>query len=62
MNANKGLVEEIRSKVKECLKDTDPLSPANQVYLKEKIRNDIGKFIYRKTHRTPMILPVILTM
>ena len=62
MNANKGLVEEIRFRVKECLKDTDPLSQANQTYLKEKVRDEIGKFIYKKTHRIPMILPVILTM
>ena len=61
MNANKGLVEEIRFRVKDCLVDKDPLSQANQTYLKEKVRDDIGKFIYKKTHRVPMILPVILT-
>ena len=61
MNANKKLVEEIRSKVIGCLTlDRDPGSQLDDGYVKEKMRDEIGKFIYKKTHRTPMILPVIL--
>jgi len=62
MNANKKLVEDIRLKVKETLKDSDPLTPANQTYIKDKVREDITKFIYKRTHRSPMVLPVILLM
>jgi len=61
MNANKKLVEEIRSKVIGCLTaDKEPGSQLDDGYVKEKMRDEIGKFIYKKTHRTPMILPVIL--
>jgi ribonuclease J len=64
MNANKRLVEEIRSRVMSCLldKDTQSVSQMDDAYMKEKMRDEIGKFIYKKTHRTPMILPVILEM
>lgn len=60
MNANKRLVEDIRNQVIDNLTGVDTLSQTNQAYLKDKMRDEIGKFIYKKTHRTPMILPVIL--
>jgi ribonuclease J len=60
MNANKKLVEDIRSKVKEILATYDSINSDNQSYIKEKIRGDVTKFIYKRTHRNPMVLPVIL--
>ena len=60
MKANKKLVEETRKKAKEILKDEDPRTSANQAYLKEKLRNDLGQFLFKKTERRPLILPVII--
>ena len=47
-------------RVKKILKVRDPRNPANEVYLKNKIRNDIGEFLFKKTERRPMVLPVII--
>jgi mRNA degradation ribonuclease J1/J2 len=29
-------------------------------YYKDRIRNEIGQFLYQKTQRRPMVLPVII--
>lgn len=60
MKENKKLVEDTRKKAKEILKDKDPRTSANQSFLKEKLRNDLGKFLFQKTERRPLILPVII--
>lgn len=62
MKENKKLIETTRNKVKAILRDNDPKTRANDVYIKNKIRNDIGKYLFKKTERRPMILPVIIKM
>jgi ribonuclease J len=53
------LLGKVRDKVKRILKDNDPKTPAIDSYLKEKIRNEVGQFLYSQTRRRPMVLPVI---
>jgi ribonuclease J len=60
MKENKKLVEETRKKVRAILKDYNPKTSANDVYIKDKIRNEVGKFLFQKTERRPMVLPVII--
>ena len=60
MKENKELVEATRKKVRSILKDYNPKTSANDAYIKEKIRNEIGKFLFQKTERRPMVLPVII--
>ncbi len=60
MREQKQLVELIRGKVKDIINSSDPSTPATDEYVKEKVRNDLGQFIYTKTHRRPMVLPVII--
>ncbi len=60
MNANKKLVEEIRTRTTNCFNDRNDKLPFDNAFMKEVIREEISKFIYKKTHRTPMVLPVIL--
>jgi len=60
MKENKKLIEDTRRKVKQIVVDRDPKSSLDTDYVKNKIRNEIGKFIYKKTERRPMILPVII--
>ena len=57
---NKKLMEETRNKVKRILKDTDPKIEAFPDYIKNKIRNDIGQFLFMKIERRPMVLPVVI--
>jgi ribonuclease J len=60
MRENKELIERSRAFIKKLLKDTDKKSPAFEDHLKNKIRNDVGQFLFRATQRRPMILRVII--
>ena len=60
LKENKELIEKTRMRAKHLLKDTDSKSPAFEEYIKNKIRNDIGQFLYSQTKKRPMILPVII--
>jgi len=42
------------------LKDDDPRSSANGQYLRDKLRDQLGQFLFVKTGRRPMILPLII--
>jgi len=59
MKENKKLIEQTRRKVKRIFGgklDTN----LDENYYKDKIRNEIGQFLYNKTQRRPMVLPVII--
>jgi ribonuclease J len=60
MKENKELIQETRMKVKKIVKDHDKRTPADDDYIKNKIRNDIGQFLFSKTKRRPMVLPVVI--
>jgi ribonuclease J len=60
MKENKELIEKTRMKVKKMIKDHDPRTPADDDYVKNKIRNDIGQFLFSQTKRRPMVLPVVI--
>ncbi len=60
MKENKRLIEMTRQKVKKLLKDENPKTAPDDQMIKEKIRNEIGKFLYQKTEKRPMIITVII--
>lgn len=60
MKENKELIENTRMRVKKIVKDHDPRTPADDDYIKNKIRSDIGQFLFGKTKRRPMVLPVVI--
>ncbi len=60
MRENKELIERSRAFIKKLLKDHDKRTPAIEDYLKNKIRNEVGSFLFRATERRPMVLPVII--
>ncbi len=60
MKENKELVERMRAKVKIILRDGEPRMAADDDEIKNKLRNDIGQFLFTMTQRRPMILPVII--
>lgn len=60
MKNSRRLIEDIRTKVKKILRDKNPKSSANDTYIKNKIRDDIGQFVFSKTKRRPMVLPVVI--
>lgn len=60
MKENRDLIEKTRAKVKQIVKDNNPMTPADDDYLKNKIRNEMGQFLFASTQRRPMVLPVII--
>lgn len=61
MKDAKHLIEEARNKVKKICESKDPSNTSvNAVYIKNKLRDDIGQFLFQKTQRRPMILPVVV--
>jgi len=60
MKNNEELINLARKKVGQVLEDSDPRSGANGTYLKDKVRDELGQFLFVKTQRRPMILPVIM--
>ncbi|MFA6604743.1 MAG: ribonuclease J [Patescibacteria group bacterium] len=61
MRENKEIVETIRTKIKNIVNEHNKTSgKINDTYIKEAIRNDLGQFIFQKTKRRPMVLPVVI--
>jgi len=62
MKDNKDLVEKTRKKITEIVMsgDTKSRAKADENFIKNKLRNDLGQFLFQKTKRRPMILPVII--
>ncbi len=60
MKEQRDLIEKTRMKVKQIVKDKNPLTPADDDFIKNKVRNDIGQFLFQQTKRRPMVLPVLI--
>lgn len=56
------LMEDAREKVKEVLAKADPEKIKDWTNLKSSIRDTLGRFLYEKTKRKPMIMPIISEM
>ena len=60
MKENKDLIEKTRMKVKQIAEGSSSTSHADVDHIRNKIRNDIGQFLFNQTKRRPMVLPVII--
>lgn len=61
MKGSSELIKATKEKVKEIVKEkTGKESNTNWAYLRDNLRDDIGQFLYVKTERRPMVLPVII--
>ncbi len=60
MKENRKLIEQTRMKVKKIVNDHEKETTADDDYIKNKIRNEIGKFLFSQTKRRPMVLPVVI--
>ncbi|MCK9438700.1 MAG: ribonuclease J [Patescibacteria group bacterium] len=60
MKENRDLIEKTRDRVKKIVRDQNPETPADDDYIKNKIRNEIGQFLFGATKRRPMVLPVVI--
>ncbi|MDD5039689.1 MAG: ribonuclease J [Patescibacteria group bacterium] len=57
---NQELIENVRRKVKKILRDGNPRTGADEPYIKNQIRDKIGQYLFTKTERRPMVLPVVI--
>lgn len=57
---SEGLLDEAREKVKQALYDSLEKSVTEWAVLKSAVRDVLGKYLYEKTRRRPMILPIIM--
>lgn len=58
---NKELLSQVRKRIRQIVdSQKNAASEPNMAYLKDQIRNQIGLFLFQKTQRRPMILPVII--
>ena len=60
LKENKRLIEMTRQRVKKMFKNYNPNTAPDDSLIKSRIRNEIGKFLFQKTEKRPMILPVII--
>ncbi|MEK7195587.1 MAG: ribonuclease J, partial [Patescibacteria group bacterium] len=54
------LLDEIRKRIRALISRLPSYQPVEADYLKTLIRDQIGQFLYNKTRRRPMILPVVI--
>jgi len=57
---NKELIEDVRERVKKIIGRIPRFQSIDSDYLKALIRDQVGAFVYNKTKRRPMILPVVI--
>ena len=60
MRESEELINGARNMIRKSLEKKDGTYPSNWVYIKNKIREDIGKYLYEHTQRRPMVLPVVI--
>lgn len=60
MRESEDLINNARDQIRKSLEKKDGTYPSNWSYIKTKIREDIGEFLYKHTQRRPMVLPVVI--
>ena len=55
-------IEQIRGIARDALEDCLENNINDRSQLKSKVKDDLSKFLYAKTHRKPMILPVVMNV
>lgn len=60
MKENKKLIDDSRALVRKICQDKGKDYAADPMEIKNKLRDGIGQFLYKKTKRRPMILPVVI--
>jgi ribonuclease J len=59
LKENKELLAQVRKKIRFVI-EKKTTRPINWTYLKDVIRDEVGMFLFQKTERRPMVLPVVI--
>ncbi len=57
---SEGLMEELRRVASDSLEASQSRFGTDWAAIKTQVKDDLGDFLYKKTKRNPMILPVIM--
>lgn len=60
LKENKEMLSQVRKRIRFIVESKSAGQETNLSYLKDAIRNQIGLFLFQKTERRPMILPVLI--
>ncbi len=60
LKENQEILEDMRKRIRGLISRLPAYQPVEADYLKTLIRDQLGQFIYNKTKRRPMILPVVI--
>ena len=61
LRESKELLYQTRQLIKKIVEnDTKNMHPINWAWVKNNLRDEVGKFLFQKTHRRPMVLPVVI--
>ena len=60
MKENRDLIENTRSKAKKLVQSHRSNTTAEVDHIKNRIRDEVGQFLFAKTNRRPMVLPVVI--
>ncbi len=60
MKESRELIESTRMKVKKLVQDHSSATPTDVDHIKNRIRDNIGEYLYEKSNRRPMVLPVVI--
>lgn len=62
LKESQDLLKSSRYIVRKIVEEAANMHPVNITYLKDQIRERVGKFLFQKTKRRPMVLPVIIEL
>ncbi|MBI2023858.1 ribonuclease J [Candidatus Giovannonibacteria bacterium] len=61
LRESRDLLSQARHLIRKVIEEsTSQMHPINWTFLKDELREELGKFLFRKTERRPMVLPVII--
>lgn len=61
LRESKDLLFQTRQLTKKVIEDaTQNMHPVNWTWVKDNVRDSLGKFLFQKTERRPMVLPVVI--
>ena len=60
LKENKKLIEDLRANVRKMVTESDPATWSDTNEIKNTIREKVGQFLFQKTQKRPMVLPVVI--
>jgi len=60
MKGSEDLLKEVKHEVRKVVESKGKAKEANWAYIRSEVRDQIGEFLYQRTERRPMVLPVVI--